>query len=147
MPPDPSLRPRILLASTQEAELVLRRALRVLDADLLAAHRCESALRWIAQGIDLMVCTMRFDESRMLDLAVTVERDGPHVPFVACRVLASELPRPSLEAAFTAARELGAAATVDLPRIARREGAARAEEQLRRIVLANLHGVGYASMS
>ena len=146
MPRKPSLRPRILLAAPYDAEALLRRALGPLELELFAAHDGDSAMRAVERGIDLVVCTLRFDESRMLDFAARIAHARPHLPVVCCRVL-SRLPGASLDAAFAAAGRLGAVEMVNLGRVARREGVPNAEEQLRAAVLAHLHGVGHTSMS
>jgi hypothetical protein len=140
MHPQTPHRSRILLATTQDAEPVLRRALAPLEADLAVEHECGAALRAIAAGVDLVVCTMRFDESRMLDFAARLGHDWPRLPFVCCRVL-SNLPGPAVEAAFVAAENLGAVEMVNL------RVAPLGEERLRRAVLAHLHDMGHASMS
>jgi hypothetical protein len=133
-------RSRILLATTHDAEPVLRRALAPLDADLAVEHECGSALRVVEEGVDLVVCTISFDESRMLDFAARLGHDWPRLPFVCCRVL-SGLPAPAIEAAFFAAENLGAVERVNL------RLAPSGEERLRRAVLAHLHDMGHASMS
>lgn len=146
MPHDASLQPRILLACPEDAEPVLRHALEVLDAKLVAVPDLTAAMREIERGVDLVVCTLLFDESRMLELAARVGRERPQLPFVCCRVM-SDLPAHSLDAAFAAAGHLGAVATVDLPHTARGEALARAEEALCRAVRAHLHDARQASMS
>jgi hypothetical protein len=144
--PHASPEPRVLLACTEEAEEVLRRALYPLEAVLIPVHDIATAMREVECGIDLVVCTLLFDESRMLDLAARLARIQPHIPFVCCRIL-SDLPVHTLEAAFAAAGYVGAVATVDMPHTAHGAELARAEELLCGAVLGHLHDVGHASMS
>ena len=138
---------RVLLACTRSGEPVLRRILRPLGVEAVVAFTHEEALARIEEGVDLVLCSLRFDESRMLELIVELGRARPHLPFVCCRVLPSDLPEASLRAAFTAAGHLGAVAVVDLPGLERCEGAGRAEGTLRTSVAAHLQGEGRASMS
>ena len=139
--------PRILLASTHDGIEVLRRALAPLALETACAYSHDEALRQVDLGVDAVVCSLRFDESRMLDFVAEMGRTRPGLPFVCCSVLESDLPAQSLHAAFTAAGHLGAVAVLDLPELARREGAGVAERSLREAVLASVHGIGHASMS
>ena len=144
---DPLLRPRILLACTPDDEPVLRIALAGLDAEVVGAHAHDEALREIARGIDLVVCSLRFDESRMFDFIAEVGRERPRLPFICCRVLESHLPERALRAAFAAAGHLGAVAVVNLPELVRHVGALRARADLRETVRAQVHGAAQASMT
>lgn len=141
-----SRRSRVLLACTAQSAHVLRRALAGLDAEITCAFSREEAMAR-SEGVDVVVCSLRFDESRMLDLVAQLARERPCLPLVCCHVTESDLPEPSLDAAFTAADHLGAVAVLDLPGLARREGLAHADERLRAAVRTHLHDVGHASMS
>jgi len=146
MPRPISHGPRVLLASTPSADAILRQLLEPFGG-FVSAYTHEEAIEQIEAGVDLVVCSLRFDESRMLDLIAEVARLKPHLPFICCRVQESELPESSLRAAFTAAGHLGAVAVIDLPEIMRAAGADRAEAQLNACVRAHLQGAGHASMS
>jgi len=137
---------RILLASTPKGDPILRRILEPIG-QVVSAFTHDEAIAAIGGGVDLVVCSLRFDESRMLELLAQVARQLPDVPFVCCHVLDSELPEPSMQAAFTAAGQVGAVEVVDLAGITRREGADHAAARLRSSVRAHLHGAGHASMS
>jgi hypothetical protein len=138
--------PRVLLASTPGADPILRHGLAPLGR-IVSAYTHDEAIAHIEAGVDLVVCSLRFDESRMLDLIAEVARSRPHLPFICCRVQESHLPEGSLRAAFTAAGHLGAVAVVDLPQLVRAGGERRAEAQLNACVRAHLPGPGHASMS
>jgi hypothetical protein len=138
---------RILIASTPPGESILRRILEPLGAQTLSAVTHEEALDRIRKGVDLVVCSLRFDESRMLDLVAATAALRPHLPFVCCRVIDSDLPHSWLRAAFAAAGHLGAVAVIDFPELARSEGAGHAESELRASVAIHLQGASYASMS
>lgn len=142
-----SIRPRVLLACTAESADTLRRALAGLDAEITCTFSKEEAMARIARGVDLVVCSLRFDESRMLDFVAQIARERPRLPMVCCKAMDSDLPGTSLDAAFTAAGELGAVAVINLPEIARRRGADLAERCLREAVASRLHGAARASMS
>ncbi len=147
MHPPASRRSRILLACTLENADTLRRALDRLDAEITCAFSREEAMDRLDGGVDLVVCSLRFDESRMLDFMAQLARERPWLPLVCCHVMDSDLPEPSLDAAFTVAGYLGAVAVLNLPDL-RRQGAELAERSLREAVASNLHDeVARASMS
>jgi hypothetical protein len=138
---------RILLACSPDSEPTLRSALDPLEAEIVSAFAHDAAKDELEAGVDLVVCSLRFDESRMLDFIAEAARERPSVPFVCCHVRGG-LPIDSLRAAFTAAGHLGAVAIVDFPQVARRESVAQAEAMLRGAVLAHLgHDARHASMS
>lgn len=135
---DASFHPMILVAATPETYTVVERALDGIG-QLVPVFSGEEAARRI-EGVDLLICTMRFDESRMLDLLSLAMRRFPGVPCICCRLEASDLPAASLRAAFTAAGNLGAAGFVDFPRVQSERGEAAALAELRSTVLAQLRG-------
>lgn len=141
-----SPRSRILLACTRDGAEILRQALACLDAEITCAYSKDEALARV-DCVDVVVCSLRFDESRMLDFVAQVARERPSLPFLCCQVTDSDLREPSLDAAFTAADHLGAVAVLNLFELARREGPRRAEQALRDAVVSHLHDVGHASMS
>lgn len=67
------------------------------------------------QDIDLVICGVFFDETRMFDLLRAVRQEFPDIPFVCCRVGERELPPVSLEAVGIAAKSMGAAGIISLP--------------------------------
>lgn len=138
---------RILIASTLPGGSILRRILEPLGVETVSSVTREEALERVGEGVDLVVCSLRFDESRMLDLLAAIAALRPHLPFLCCRVLDSDLPHASLRAAFTAAGYLGAVAAMDFQEIAASEGVARAESELRARVALHLQGAPHASTS
>jgi len=146
MSPPTSPTPRLLLASTPSADPILRHILAPLG-EVVSAYTHEEAIGHIEAGVDAVICSLRFDESRMLDLIAEVASRKAHLPFICCRVLESDLPEASLRAAFTAAGHLGAVAVVDLPGLARSAGELCAEAELHACVRQHLQGAGHASMS
>jgi len=138
---------RVLLACTPEGDPVVRRILAPLGVEMLSAFTQEEAVDRIRNGVDVVLCSLRFDESRMLDLMSEMRDLASHPPVVCCRVLDSDLPESSLRAAFTAAGYLGAVALLSLPDLARHRGEPGAEAMLRETVAAHLHDIGHESMS
>lgn len=139
--------PRVLLACTETGEPVLRRILAPLRVETVSAFTHEQAVERIREGVDLVVCSLRFDESRMLDLVAETAAARPHLPFVCCRVMDSDLPQTTLHGAFVAAGHLGAVAVIDFPELSRSEGEERAQGHVRETVAAHLHDAAHASMS
>ena len=125
--------PTVLLATTPESEPVLRR---MLDgtAHAIAASCEEEALRLLDAGVRLAICSVRFDESRMLEFLLHATREHPRVPCICCRIAESELPASSLEAARVAAINVGAIDFVDLPVLRARYGDERALAFFRDVV-------------
>ena len=129
-----SSRTRVLVACTGSAQEVLAQVLSGW-ADWSVVYTLEAALRGLDQHPDLVVCTMRFDDSRMLDLAAEIAHRGD-VPLFCCRVGESELPEHSLAAAVIAAQNLGAVAFVDFPHLVREIGMEQALARFRAEMLA-----------
>ena len=124
---------RVLVACTGSAQQVLARVFAGW-AEWTPVYTLEAALQGLEAHPDLIVCTLRFDDSRMLELAAEVAHRGD-VPWVCCRVGEGELPEPSVAAAMIAAENLGAIACVDLPRLARECGMDEAIARFRAEVL------------
>ena len=125
---------RVLVACTDSALGILARAL---DgwADWKPVYTLDAALRALDTHPDLVVCTLRFDDSRMLDLAAEIAHRGG-VPMLCCRVGVGELPEHSLAAAVIAAENLGAIGFVDFPRLVGESGTDAAVERFRAGMLA-----------
>jgi hypothetical protein len=113
MPLQAQVRPTLLLACTTRS-LALLHPLLAEMADVVAAFALDDAVRRLADEPALIVCNMKFDDSRMLDLAAEASRRYPHIPFVCCRTSQSELSPAGVQAARTAASNLGAAEFFDL---------------------------------
>lgn len=88
--------------------------------------------------LDLIVCGVHFDESRMFDLLDHARREHPRVHFVCVRVLDAEISRLSREAIRTSVETLGAT-LMDYATEAREHGVDAADERLRAAVLGSLH--------
>jgi response regulator RpfG family c-di-GMP phosphodiesterase len=142
MAPTPSARqfserirkPRVLVAGTREAVRTLR-GLLAEDAELIAAYSTDDALALLERRPDLVVCNVRFDESRMFDFLQAVRARSPALPIVCCRVSVTEL-RDSVHHAIEMALDaLGIETFVDCAPLYRERGEAGAADALRRAIL------------
>lgn len=110
---------RILIAAQPHAAQILEAMLRDI-ASLTVVHTTADAFRVLEQQqIDLIVSTIAFDESRMLEFLVSVKGTASvaHIPFVCSRVVPGAL-RDSLVGSMGAAcKACGAADFVDVARL------------------------------
>lgn len=127
-------KPRILAAGTPPAFAMLRQALGG-SAELITAETLSRAAWLLAAEVDLVVCTLRFDESRMFDFLRLAKAAAPEVPFVCCRVVDGPIASLAMEAVALAARSAGASAYVDLPDLHRRRGVEAGNATLRETLL------------
>ncbi len=88
--------------------------------------------------LQLIICGVHFDESRMYDLLSYVRQRHPHVRFLCVRVLDAEMSAVSRESVRMAMESLGAR-LVDYAGHAAVHGVEAADEQLRAAVLPSLH--------
>lgn len=130
MPLQAQPRPTVLLACTTQS-LARLYPLLADAADVVAALSLEEAVRRLADEPALIVCNMKFDESRMLDLAAEASRRCPHIPFLCCRTSESEFSAASVQAARAAASNLGGADFLDLFAMTTELGSQRATERFK----------------
>src|SRR5437764_13694441 len=84
---------RLLVALTPMGYVHARRALQA-AFDLVAAFSLQQATIALKDGaIDAILCSIHFDESRMLELLTAAAEPAPSVPFVCCARLESPLRR------------------------------------------------------
>jgi CheY-like chemotaxis protein len=127
-------RARILVAGTREAVRAIRRIVGK-DAEIVAAYSTVEALRRLEESLDLIVCNVRFDESRMFDFLQAVKSRAPALPIVCCRVSTAELSGPVHHAIELALDVLGIEKFVDCAPVYREKGEAGAAEALRQAIL------------
>lgn len=109
--------PRLLVSIAAEALPELTKALAG-HFYLVPALNIQDAVKTLETNrIDLILCGVFFDESRMFDLLKHVREKHPQIPFVVCRLLNKPIPRITLEALRIAAAAMGAAGFVDMPDI------------------------------
>ncbi|HEY5896593.1 MAG TPA: hypothetical protein VIV54_03455 [Burkholderiales bacterium] len=87
--------------------------------------------------LELIICGVHFDESRMYELLDHARREHPRVQFVCVRVLDHESSRLSRESIRIALESLGAR-LIDYATEARERGADLADDRLRAAVLGRL---------
>jgi hypothetical protein len=107
---------RILVAASPEPRAIVERILA--GHHLSCAENMMQAERFLRErALDLIICTIVFDDSKMFDLLKLVKSraEWQAIPFVGARVRAHIFRSPTvLEAAAFTARALGAAAFLDI---------------------------------
>jgi response regulator RpfG family c-di-GMP phosphodiesterase len=110
---------RVLIAAQPPAAQVLEAMLRNIG-NLIPAHTTADAFRILEhQQIDLIVSTIAFDESRMLEFLVSVKgtTSVAHIPFLCSRVLAGVLRDSLVGSMGDACKACGAIDFVDVARL------------------------------
>jgi CheY-like chemotaxis protein len=101
---------RLLIAAQPAISLVLKSMLE--SFELTHASTTAQAFDALAQSkVDLIVCTIAFDDSRMLEFLQAVKRSASlrEIPFICCRVLPSVLPDELVAGVGATCRQCGAA--------------------------------------
>ncbi|HET7400909.1 MAG TPA: hypothetical protein VFJ62_03980 [Usitatibacter sp.] len=108
-----SQHPLVLLAC-ESSETEVLRALLPAEAAVVTVDSKERAVECIREGVDAVVCSLQFDDSRMLELVREAHAQRPELPVLCCRVSGGIVSDVSLRAAAMAAFSLGVAAFLDL---------------------------------
>ena len=122
------------MAGTREAVRAIRRIVGN-DAEIVAAYSTDEALKRLDARVDLVVCNVRFDESRMFDFLQTVKSRSQEIPIVCCRISSKELGHGVRHAIEMALEAIGIETFVDCAPLYREKGEAGAAEALRRAIL------------
>jgi hypothetical protein len=122
------------VAGTREAVRAIGRIVGK-DAEIISAYSTGEALKCVDARVDLIVCNVRFDESRMFDFLQVVKSRAPGIPIVCCRVSTTELSDPVHRAIELALDALGIDAFVDCATLYRDRGEAAALDALRQAIL------------
>ena len=132
-------RPRVLVAGTRQGIASVREVLEH-DAELLGALSVSEALAEVERGVQLIICSIRFDDSRMFDFlgALAGRPAAAGVPVICCRVLHRPLSEGARRAIALALEALGVVEFVDMQAIEEKQGAEAAREALRRAALSRL---------
>ena len=126
---------RLLVAATEVGYAHIRRALNG-DFDIVVAYTRSQAIGALKEGvIDAILCSIHFDESRMLDLLIAAKEVAPGVPFVCCQVLWSTLRPSAIQITLSAAESQGALGFIDYNAVLRARGAQEADRYLREELL------------
>lgn len=136
------VRKRVLAADTPEGVNTLRNVLGH-TLEIVEAGCFEGALKQSSSGIDLIICGIHFDESRMYDLLRLVKANPVTraIPFICFRDMDSALSPPVLESLQIACNALGAVAFIDLFQLKTIHGLQNADARFRDIVLRSFVGV------
>ncbi|HET7366666.1 MAG TPA: hypothetical protein VFJ70_24080 [Burkholderiales bacterium] len=129
-------RPRILVAGTELAIAACQRILGE-EAQVVAARSVAEALERLEPAPDLIISSVRFDESRMFDFLQQL-RERCSSPVVCCRIVPKPLSPAIYQSIETAAAALGVKAFMDMHTEIRRHGADEAERRLRSLIHAHL---------
>jgi hypothetical protein len=129
---------RLLVAVTTLGYVHARRALAA-DFDLVPAFSLAEALAALeADGIQGVLASIHFDDSRMFDLLTHVKGMKPSPPFICCLLLGTQLSGHSLSALVDAATSQGCLGFFDYNSLQRKVGFPEADRQFREHVLAHL---------
>jgi hypothetical protein len=133
------VRRRVLVAGTQDVIDTARAALGE-ELELAAAYSVAEALQQMDGGVELVLCNVRFDDSRMFDFlgALNAMPGARRVPVICCRVARSPISGGARRGIELALEALGVRAFLDLHELESRDGPAAARAALRGMVMAHL---------
>ena len=130
---------RVLVAGTQDAVDTARAALGG-ELELAAAYSVTEALKEVEGGVELVLCNVRFDDSRMFDFlgALNAMPHTRRLPVVCCRVARTPVSAGARRGIELALEALGVLAFLDMHEVETRDGLEAAQAALRATVLAHL---------
>lgn len=130
-------KPTLLVAGTPPAIETLRHVF-ASEAECIPACSIDEAVHGFEQHPDMILCNVRFDESRMLNLleAAKSTPETSATPFLCVRL--SPMPARLKKGIEVAVLALGAVAFLDLSSLEKSMGREAAEKELRRLVLSYL---------
>jgi hypothetical protein len=132
-------RRRVLVAGTQDVIDAVRAAFAD-ELDLTTAYSVDEGLKRVASGAELVLCSVRFDDSRMFDFlgALNAMPGAAELPVICCRAVRTSMSAGSRRGIELALEALGVVAFIDLHEIEQRDGAVAAQTALRKLVMAHL---------
>lgn len=130
---------RVLVAGTQDVVDAARAAIGG-ELELAAAYSVAEALKQVEAGVDLVLCNVRFDDSRMFDFlgALNAMPRSRRLPVVCCRVARSPVSAGARRGIELALEALGVIAFLDMHELETREGLEAARAALRAAVMSHL---------
>ena len=130
---------RVLVAGTQDAVDTACAALGG-ELELAAAYSVAEALKEVEGGVELVLCNVRFDDSRMFDFlgALNAMPRARRLPVVCCRVARSPVSAGARRGIELALEALGVLAFLDMHEVETRDGLEAARAALRATVMAHL---------
>jgi hypothetical protein len=135
---------RVLVAGTQEVVDAARAAFGE-ELELTPAYSVAEALKEVQGGVELVLCNVRFDDSRMFDFlgALNAMPATARVPVICCRVERRTMSAGARRGIELALEALGVLKFIDLHELESREGPLAGRSALREAVFAQLRrGVG-----
>src|SRR5689334_5086541 len=122
---------RLLVGATELGYAHIRRALNG-DFDMVVVYNLSQAVAALKEGvIDAILCSIHFDESRMMDFVVAAKALAPDVPFICCQILWSALRPSAIQSTVSAAESQGARGFLDYNAALRIRGTEDADKYLR----------------
>ena len=130
---------RVLVAGTQDVVDAARAALGD-ELELATAYSVAEALKEVQGGVELVLCNVRFDDSRMFDFlgALNAMPGAERVPVICCRVERRPISGGSRRGIELALEALGVLAFLDMYELEQRAGPAGARSALRDAVMGEL---------
>ena len=135
----PPSRPRVLVAGTQEVVDAVH-AVFGGELQLTSAYSVAEALRQVERGVDLVLCNVRFDDSRMFDFLGALNAMPParQVPVICCRMLRTPMSAGSRRGIELALEALGVVAFLDMHELEQKYGEPAAQAALRDVIMRHL---------
>ena len=138
---------RVLVAGTQDVIDVARVALGAAaraalgeELELATAYSVSEALKQVEGGVELVLCNVRFDDSRMFDfLGALNAMPGAGPPVICCRVARAPMSAGARRGIELALEALGVVAFLDMHELESRDGPSGAHAALRAAVMTRLH--------
>jgi hypothetical protein len=129
----------VLLAGTQQAIDTMHSVFGD-ELELVEARSIDEALVCLEGGIDLIVCSVRFDESRMFNFlqALHERPNARSIPVICCRTAPEALSREVRRAVEMALQALGVGTFVDLAALREQFDESIAAETLRQLAARQL---------
>jgi hypothetical protein len=128
---------RVLVAGTRDVVEAARAALGA-ELELVPAYSVAEALKAAASGVELVLCSVRFDDSRMFDFLGALNADAKPLPVICCRLATTPLSAGARRGIELALEALGVLTFVDLYDIEQRDGPQAAQAALRAAVMDRL---------
>ena len=132
---------RVLVAGTQDVVDAARAALGR-ELELATAYSVTEALKAVEGGVELVLCNVRFDDSRMFDFlgALNAMPRSRRLPVLCCRVARHPVSAGARRGIELALEALGVLAFLDMHELEARDGPEAARAVLRATVMAHLPG-------
>ena len=110
------------------------------EFELAIAQSVSEALKQVEGGVELVLCNVRFDDSRMFDFlgALNAMPRARRLPVVCCRVARSPVSAGARRGIELALEALGVLAFLDMHEVEIRDGPEAAQAALRATVMAHL---------